>query len=177
MAKINQMLLERLQTKLGLGRSQVYKLIDAKVRSASLPRNLAALAVAAETGINISRFASGEDLSTIRQSAIYAAPAPVVLQTHNIHDISATRSSAKVKRSTRIQTRRGTTVFVVHGRNLAVRDAVFSFLRAVGLKPLEWTHALKLTSKGSPYVGEVLDAAFSKAAAVVVFAARRAPNE
>lgn len=33
---------------------------------------------------------------------------------------------------------------------------------------MEWTQALKLTRKGSPYVGEVLDAAFQEAAAIVV---------
>src|SRR5439155_15140361 len=64
--------------------------------------------------------------------------------------------------------RRGTTVFVVDGRDLAARDALFMLLRALGLKPLEWTQALKLVRKGSPYVGEVLEAAFREAAAVVV---------
>jgi hypothetical protein len=30
-------------------------------------------------------------------------------------------------------------VFVVHGRNLDLRDSMFAFLRAIGLKPLEWS--------------------------------------
>ena len=59
-------------------------------------------------------------------------------------------------------------VFVVHGRNEAVRSSMFDFLRAIGLKPIEWTQALKLTGKPSPYIGEVLDAAFAAAQAVVV---------
>ena len=59
-------------------------------------------------------------------------------------------------------------VFVVHGRNLAARDGVFEFLRALGLKPLAWGQALKLTGEGAPYVGQVLDEAFKKAQAVVV---------
>jgi predicted nucleotide-binding protein len=59
-------------------------------------------------------------------------------------------------------------VFVIHGRNLPARDAMFDFLRAVGLNPLEWGQAVKMTGKGSPYIGEVLDAAFSNAQAVVV---------
>jgi predicted nucleotide-binding protein len=66
------------------------------------------------------------------------------------------------------QQRRGTTVFVVHGRDLAARGAVFAFVRSIGLQPLEWTQALKLTKKGSPYVGEILDAAFREAAAIIV---------
>lgn len=45
---------------------------------------------------------------------------------------------------------------------------MFAFLRSIGLNPLEWTEALRLARSGSPYVGEVLDKAFEKAAAVVV---------
>jgi predicted nucleotide-binding protein len=168
MARINQQLLDRLMTKLGLSQSRVYALIDAKVRSAHLPRHLAAIAVAADRGINISRFASADDLANIRQSAINAVPAPVVVPTGVAGTKTAVRRSAKAKSRGPSLKRRGTTVFVVHGRDLSARDAVFSFLRSVGLSPLEWTQALKLTGKGSPYVGEVLDAAFRVAAAIVV---------
>jgi len=60
------------------------------------------------------------------------------------------------------------TVFVVHGRNNALRLELFTLLRASGLEPLEWAQAIALTGKGSPYVGEVLDLALSKAQAIVV---------
>ncbi len=59
-------------------------------------------------------------------------------------------------------------VFVVHGRNIAARDALFEFLRASDLHPLEWSEAVGATGKTSPYIGEILDAAFSRAHAVVV---------
>lgn len=59
-------------------------------------------------------------------------------------------------------------VFVVHGRNESLRSAMFDLLRALGLRPLEWDQAVALTGDGSPYVGQVLDAAFSEAQAVVV---------
>lgn len=59
-------------------------------------------------------------------------------------------------------------VFVVHGRNLKLRGALFAFLRSIGLNPTEWSQAVKATGKSSPYVGEVLDDAFSEAQAVVV---------
>ncbi len=168
MARINRQLLERLKTKLGLGRSRVYALIDAKVRNAHLPRPLAAIVVAAEHGVNISKFASAEELFTIRQSAISAAPAPVILQPNGAFTKAVSRRTEKAKRASNPQKRRGKTVFVVYGRDLTARDAVFSFLRTLNLRPLEWTQALKLTNKGSPYVGEVLDAAFSEAAAIIV---------
>jgi predicted nucleotide-binding protein len=60
------------------------------------------------------------------------------------------------------------TVFVIHGRDERLRGGMFDFLRSLDLKPLEWTEAVKLTGKGSPYIGEILDTAFSRAQAVVV---------
>lgn len=166
MPKINPDLLERLATKLGVGKGRIYALIDEKVRSAHLPRHLAAIALAAERGIGISKFATSDQLAEIRQTAVSAAPRPVIVESVALsgrRPASNARSSAA-----KAKPRRGKTVFVVHGRDMAARDAMFSFLRSVGLQPLEWTQALKLVKKGSPYVGEVLEAAFREAAAVVV---------
>lgn len=59
-------------------------------------------------------------------------------------------------------------VFVVHGRNDPLRRAMFEFLRSLGLNPIEWAVAVTMTEKGAPYVGEVLDAAFAQAKAVLV---------
>jgi hypothetical protein len=59
-------------------------------------------------------------------------------------------------------------VFVVHGRNEPLRKAMFDFLRSINLSPMEWTTAVELTAEGSPYIGQVLDAAFDHATAVVV---------
>ena len=59
-------------------------------------------------------------------------------------------------------------VFVVHGRNGKARQAIFDFLRSIGLHPLEWSEAVQSTGHPSPYIGDILNAAFSKAHAVVV---------
>lgn len=59
-------------------------------------------------------------------------------------------------------------VFVVHGRNQRARDAVFCFLRSIDLNPLEWSEAVRATGNPTPYIGDVLKAAFSHAHAVVV---------
>ena len=59
-------------------------------------------------------------------------------------------------------------VFVVHGRNGKAREAIFAFLRSIGLHPLEWSEAVQSTGKPMPYIGEILDVAFSRAHAVVV---------
>lgn len=59
-------------------------------------------------------------------------------------------------------------VFIVHGRDTRLRDDFFSFLRALGLQPIEWSEALKLTGKATPYTGEALESAFKNAQAVIV---------
>jgi predicted nucleotide-binding protein len=59
-------------------------------------------------------------------------------------------------------------VFVIHGRDERLRSGMFQFLRSLDLNPIEWARAVELTGKAAPYVGEVLDAAFSSAQAVVV---------
>lgn len=59
-------------------------------------------------------------------------------------------------------------VFVVHGRNGKLRTELFTFLRALGLHPVEWSAAVRATGKGSPYIGDVLTTAFDMAQAVVV---------
>ncbi|WP_206496143.1 TIR domain-containing protein [Mycobacteroides abscessus] len=59
-------------------------------------------------------------------------------------------------------------VFVVHGRNMAARNAMFGFLRTIGLEPIEWSTAIAATGSASPYIGQALDSAFAMAQAVVV---------
>lgn len=45
---------------------------------------------------------------------------------------------------------------------------MFTFLRALDLRPIEWSEAVGLADSASPYVGQVLDEAFARATAVVV---------
>ena len=59
-------------------------------------------------------------------------------------------------------------VFVVHGRNIAAQNAMFDFLTVLGLHPLEWSEVIQLTGKTMPYIGEILDTAFSNAHAVII---------
>jgi predicted nucleotide-binding protein len=59
-------------------------------------------------------------------------------------------------------------VFVIHGRNEALRKSMFDYLRALDLSPIEWSMAVEWTGHGSPYIGDVLDTAFDRAQAVVV---------
>src|SRR5919112_4861355 len=59
-------------------------------------------------------------------------------------------------------------VFVVHGRNLAARKAVFDFLRVIDLRPLEWDEVARQTRSGSPFVFEILERGFEIAQAIVI---------
>jgi hypothetical protein len=59
-------------------------------------------------------------------------------------------------------------VFVVHGRNQKIKKAIFSFLRSIELHPIEWSEAVRATGEASPYVGNILEAGFAMAQAVVV---------
>lgn len=59
-------------------------------------------------------------------------------------------------------------VMVVHGRNMATRNATFTFLRAIGLEPIEWEAAVAETGMGSPHNLEAVRAAMDIGQAVVV---------
>ena len=56
----------------------------------------------------------------------------------------------------------------MYGRNRAARDAMFAFLRALDLRPLDWAQAVDAAGKPSPFTGEILDAALPLAQSVVV---------
>lgn len=59
-------------------------------------------------------------------------------------------------------------VFVVHGHDTRRRDAMFALLGAMSLKPIEWEQAVAMTGSAAPFIGEVLDAAFGRAQALLV---------
>lgn len=59
-------------------------------------------------------------------------------------------------------------VFVVHGRHLAARDAMYAFLRSLKLEPITWDEAVRLTEKGTPSTLETVQAGLSAAQCTVV---------
>jgi hypothetical protein len=59
-------------------------------------------------------------------------------------------------------------VMVVVGRDERRNEALFDFLRAIDLKPLEWPQLVAETEHAAPYIGQVLDRAMNVAQAVVV---------
>lgn len=80
-------------------------------------------------------------------------------------DVEQPSASEGVRISPRVDPRK---IFVVHGRNVGARNAMFTFLRSIGLQPIEWSEAVSMTPGVSPYIGEVLEHAFGHAMAIVV---------
>jgi predicted nucleotide-binding protein len=59
-------------------------------------------------------------------------------------------------------------VFVVHGRNEELTKAMFEFLRAIDLSPIEWEEAIRMAGEGVPHNRSAVQAAFSNSWAAVV---------
>ena len=59
-------------------------------------------------------------------------------------------------------------VYVVYGCNLAVRDAMYTFLKALDLQPITKEAAVNWTGEGSPFADRVIDAAFKHTQAIIV---------
>lgn len=127
---IDGRLLERLESKLGIGRRQVYNRIDERSRALLVPPEQAAIALALEHRISVRGIATPEDRTAIRNAARTVAPAVAPAT----QEAPKSRKKPAAKRRTtkptaRRRPRRGKTVFVVHGRDNELRKSMFAFLR------------------------------------------------
>lgn len=169
MARIDSDLFRKMMGKSRLSRAVVYKRITDKANATFLPRHLAAVALAAEMGVATHRYATDEERAQIRGAAssarsIDSRPVEFPAQLRVAKATTSARSVAKARTSKRPTN----SVFVVHGRNNKLRAAMFDFLRAVGLNPIEWNKAIALTKTGSPVIADIIDKAFRTAQAIVV---------
>lgn len=165
MAKINQDLLDAIVKKAKISKVTVYARIKQVAGAELLPRHLAAIRVGADVGLAINKFATTEELAELRRAGTPVAPPPPAPQV-------GVAKTTKAKGG-KVSPRRGPAkppnqVFVVHGRDGIAKAALFAFLRAIDVKPIEWNAAIKATGKAAPYIGEILDSAFNQARAVVV---------
>lgn len=164
-AKINPQLLAAIMEKTGLKRAQVYARINQVASAELLPRHLAAIRVGADAGVTINKYARGDELAQLRNAGSPVAPPPA---TPTVTKARPVLAGTKPRMATQGVRPTPNSVFVVYGRDTAAKDAMFTFLRAVGIKPIEWTSAVEMSKKAAPYVDEILDAAFARARAVVV---------
>jgi predicted nucleotide-binding protein len=155
LSRIDAKLLAKLQKKLKLSQSRVYSLIDNKV--------------------HFSQFATDEDLAMMRGAnqpnvgTVAAARVSVALPAENGSSRRPIkRSELKRRAAVNKSTKKADTVFVVHGRYTKARTELSHFLGSLEIKVLEWNKAVTLTKKPNPYIGEVIDAGFQHAQAIVV---------
>ncbi|WP_410667631.1 TIR domain-containing protein [Amycolatopsis sp. cmx-4-68] len=59
-------------------------------------------------------------------------------------------------------------VFVIHGRDKRARKEFYSFVRAIGLHPIEWSDALTDATGGAPLISDALDKAIGPDRAIIV---------
>lgn len=166
MAKINPKLLTAIMAKTGLSRAQTYARIQQTANRETLPRDLAAIKLGSEVGVNINKHADASQLAQLRQAGSPVAPPNGAAASASVVARPAGKLAGKSSKKNGKKT--PNQVFVVYGRDKAAKDAMFTFLRAVGVKPIEWTSALAMSKKAAPYIGEILETAFSHARAIVV---------
>src|SRR5687767_319601 len=115
MARIDPELFAKIKARSGLERAQVYKRITTKSGELMVPAHAAAVAVARDLGISVSKYHDELEMLRGHNRTAPATAAPVP------------SGRGKAVRAPKRQTRRtdGKTVFVVHGRDHKVRSALF----------------------------------------------------
>lgn len=167
----------QLRQKLGISARHLNRRIQQCEGDTLLPRRLAVLLLASQSGVPIGKYASEDDLSQLRAVRAGASPVPSPVADPSERP-SSTRQATTPKQVATTRRRRseprpkaptrGRKVFVVHGRNESLRKDFFILLRSLGLEPLEWRKAIEAAGTGTPTVAEIIDAAFNEAVAVVV---------
>jgi predicted nucleotide-binding protein len=167
MARIDASLLEKIKAKLGVQKARAYQIIQNAADEHGVENHIGALIVAKDAGIGYRRFASPDDLREMRGISSSSGVFQVGLVDEG-PTIRVARPSARRKAGTPRKTR-DNSIFVVHGRDKLLTDDMYAFLRAIGLFPMEWDHAIDRASGGAnPIVGEVINSAMKKAQGVMV---------
>jgi predicted nucleotide-binding protein len=153
-------LLEALDKKTGLSRSQVNRLISREAAEKHLPRNVAAISVAARFHLPIHRYASDSELAVLRG----ASPG-----TPQAASVPAQPRQTAGRKVTTPKPTRNNSIFVVHGRDSALTDSMYAFLRAIGINAMEWNDAIKAAKGGAnPIVGDIIHDAMKSVQGVMV---------
>jgi len=165
--RLDQALLQKLVTKTGKSPQYLRERVSRRANREGISSSAALIVWAREMGIGTGQ--ALQRLSPELRQEVQRAPRSPIPPAEFREEATARGPRRTVPKAKASPSRRGRkTVFVVHGRDVKIRRALFQFLRSIGLHPVEWGEALKLAGKPSPYIGEVLDAAFERASAVVV---------
>jgi predicted nucleotide-binding protein len=164
MAKINQPLLDRLAKKLGVSKGRVYALIQDISNKNRVRRHIGALLLAGDNEISIQKYATQADHAELR-----GIPNHVPLTVPAAAEAARQPATRKGK-AVKLPKTKENTVFVVYGRDGKLRDAMYEFLGSLGLKVLEWGHAIRAARGrgGNPYVNDAVAKIMEQAQAIVV---------
>jgi predicted nucleotide-binding protein len=165
MAKINQRLLDAIAKRQGITVKGVYPQITNVVHETFLERDVAALVLATRHRININKYSTPAQRAAIRGhlgagGSNYTPPPPAVAAPKAPPHKGGMAPKAKKTK--------GNSVFVVHGRDAALRRSMFDFLRSLGLNPMEWEQAVDQAKGNNPDVGNIIETAMARVQAVVV---------
>ena len=160
--------------KLGFTPGHVNKLISRREKEKLLPRRLAMLSLALESGVSVRNLATDAELAELRgvdwtvvAAAAPASPAPAP-SARARRPAAQPRRARAAARTAKSSDAGPDKVMVAYGRDKANRLAMFDLLRALKLDPIEWTTALAASGKAAPSIRETVEAAFRLAKAVVV---------
>jgi predicted nucleotide-binding protein len=169
LAKINQDLIDRVARDMGITPRAVYPHITRVANETMLDRHHAALVLAGRRGININKYSTAEERAEIRGVVLAGGGRRRDPNDGNIEIIEHEVRRRPAKKGKPAKKRvKDNTIFVVHGRDEALRKSMFDFLRALGLNPKEWDHVLREARGNNPFIGNALDEVMEKAQAVVV---------
>jgi predicted nucleotide-binding protein len=137
--------------------------VQESARVNRVTRDIAAFIVAGDNGISYDRYATTEQMATLRGVPTHTAvPVPVASTP------ASARPTKSVVKTRTIRTTKNNSLFVVHGRDVQLNEDMFSFLRAIGLNPLEWSQAVKRVKGANPNVTDVVKTALQSVQGVIV---------
>jgi len=158
---VDAKLLEAIEKRSGLSRSQVNRRISDVVIKRHLPRKLAAISIASEYRLPVHRFATDDELAQLRGAAPVRQEAAPAVRTPIRPVMKQTKA--------RIKATKDNSMFVVHGRDAKLNRDMYAFLSSIGIVPMEWDHAIKAAKGGAnPIVGDVIKQAMEKVQGVMV---------
>jgi predicted nucleotide-binding protein len=163
MPTINQALLDRLATRIGVSKPRVYQLIQQISNKNRVRRHIGALLLAGDNGISIQKYATPEDHAELRGISHHVPVNPSSA-------VAPPRAPVRKGKAPGVPKTKENTVFVVHGRDLILRDAMYEFLGALGLRAQEWGHAIRAARGhgGNPFVSDIVTKIMEQAQAIVV---------
>jgi predicted nucleotide-binding protein len=169
--KIDQSLLAKIAGKAGIAPKTVYSRIYKIERDTGLEGQAAALALAQSLGIGIKRHSTPEQREAIARGRPVAGHSVAPAEAATQSPANTARRRLTTPKIPKAPKTKENTVFIVHGRDEALRNSMIDFLGALGLRTLEWNHAIRAASRrkgGNPYINDAVTKIMEEAQAIVV---------